>query len=333
MQKTYNGKVAEDIQLIYWDYYHYDKKEYNEMFLKNKAINNRKPIFAPAIHQPRRFWPSTPYTEGSVKAGLECCFENGIEEMIITIWGDEGMECDCFASLAWVQYIADIVYTGSESIQETQCNLKGNSGFDFLDFRYAGSIDVLEFLKPNHYPNISRTLFWENPLLGTMQPQLEGESLNAHYREAAGKLNQMRKKRGNERLELIWRVADILADKADLPTMIRTAYMKRDCDELKDICQHTIPRLCRKITKLKTYHRTLWIKNYKPFGWEALDARYSTLLGLFDHLQFRLWSFLDGDCESLPELEEKPIRMFNRQKDFFPHLHYKYIRDVPSSSF
>lgn len=333
MQETYKGKVAEDIQLIYWDYYHFDKNDYTEMFLKHEAINNHKAIFAPAVHQPRRFWPSAPYTEKSVNAGLECCFENGVEEMIITIWGDEGMECDCFASLAWVQYIADIVYTGSESTNQTQCNLKGNSGFDFSDFRYAGSIDVLPFLAPDHYPNISRTLFWENPFLGTIQAQLEGESLNPHYREVSEKLDVMRRKKGNERLEIIWRVADILADKSDLPTLLMNAYMKKDLDALGKISENISPMLRRKIAELKSYHRELWLKNYKPFGWEVLEARYSTLLGLFEHLEFRVKSFLDGASASLPELEEKHIKIFQRPKEMFPHLLYKVLRDIPSSSF
>jgi len=84
---------------------------------------------------------------------------------------------------------------------------------------------------------------------------------------------------------------------------------------------------------LKNYHRNLWLKNYKPFGWETLEARYSTLLGLFDHLQFRLQSFINGECDSLPELDEKRVKMFNLSKAEFPHLLYKLIRDTPSASF
>jgi Glycoside Hydrolase 20C C-terminal domain len=252
--------------------------------------------------------------------------------MIITIWGAEGMECDCFASLPWVQYIADIIYTGNTLTEETQCNLKANCGFDFTDFRYAGSMDVLEFFEDKHYPNISRTLLWENPLLGTMQPQLEGEVLNSHYREVAKNLDQMRKKKGNERLELPWRLADILSEKADLPTIIRNAYLEKDYNKLNDLCQQTIPTISKKINELKNYHRALWIKNYKPFGWEALEARYSSLLGLFEHLLFRLQSFINGECDSLPELDEKRLKIFNEPKAKFPHQLYTQIRDIPSAS-
>jgi hypothetical protein len=173
---------------------------------------------------------------------------------------------------------------------------------------------------------------WENPLLGTIQPQLEGESLNLHYQEVAEKLNKMRRKRGNERLELAWRLADILSEKADLPTVIRNAYLKKDYEKLTGLCQNTIPEISRKINELKNYHRTLWLKNYKPFGWEALEARYSTLSGQFEHLLFRLQGFIDNECSSLPELDEKRLKIFTASKAKFPHQLYTNIRDIPSAT-
>ena len=52
---------------------------------------------------------------------------------------------------------------------------------------------------------------------------------------------------------------------------------------------------------------SMWYENYKPFGLEALEFRFSALIGRMKTAESRLSDYLSGRIDSLPECEESRI--------------------------
>jgi len=66
--------------------------------------------------------------------------------------------------------------------------------------------------------------------------------------------------------------------------------------------------LKERIETLRTLHCDEWMNHHKPFGWETLDIRYGGLLARIDTTRRRLNQYLQGELDSLPELEEEKLK-------------------------
>ncbi len=316
MDKKITSKIPKDVDLVYWDYYHTSEAEYSAMIDKHVEMGS-VPIFAPGLQSWNRFWAAYERAEITLEPGLKCSFDKGVKETIITIWGDDGTECDYYSTLPLIQFASDMIFTGKADMKNTKVNLKGSAGIDYDAWKIAGQLDIAPFIGTYH-PNMSKSLLWEDPLYGICQAQLDGKKVNGHFKKVAADLNREIKKKENERLTLPFMLADILAEKGDLPTILKDAYDKRNKKKLKEITQKTVPGLIRKIKKMNAHHRELWLKNHKPFGWEVLERRYGGLVSSFENLKYRLDSYLSGKVDRIEELEEKRLKIYDLEAKHFP---------------
>ncbi len=308
-EKT-KSKIPKDVDLIYWDYYHQDRAIYDGMIGKYSEMG-KAPIFAPGIWSWNRFWPAYSYAESTMFTGIKNCLQHGVPEVLVTMWGDDGTECDMFAALPLLQLASDMVFNGELCHETTRKNLQGNLGISFDDWALGQSIDRPPFLPPDGISNVSKCLLWEDPLHGLFQPQLDGHRLNDFYANLASSFEILIEKPENDRLRLPFLVSKVLSSKADLPSEILQAYRSRDRSELERICTSVLPNLIESVRDLNRYHRQLWHSNYKSFGWEVLERRYGGLLGSFENLIFRLDAYLSGTEQYLTELDEARTKMYD----------------------
>ena len=293
-------QVPKNVELVYWDYYHFKEADYDWMIDQHVKLNDI-PIMAPGIHTWNRFWAACSHSEETMKNGMKSCIKKGVKEMIITIWGDDGTECDYFSAWPLIQYASDMIFTGQFDISPTKANLKGSFGIDYDAWKKGEKIDRMPGNPGN--VNISKGLLWDDPLLGLWQPQKNGAKLNAYFAKLAGELKKEVGKKGNQRLMLPYLLADVLSLKADFPELLQAAYQKKNRKELNKMLKVTLPAITAKVRKLNLYHRKLWQKNYKSFGWEVIERRYGGLLGVLDYLKSKLSSYLKGDLDRIEELE------------------------------
>jgi hypothetical protein len=302
------SKIPDDVELVYWDYYHSEESDYDAMIRKHEEMNGI-PIMAPGLQSWGRFWPCYEWAEKSLAAGLGASLKNGVEEIILTIWGDDGTECDFFATLPLMQYASDICFSGSTGIAPSVKNLRGTLGVNYEEWKLGAIIDELPFVEKGNHPPLSKMLLWEDLLIGLYQATLDGEKVCEHYRDTRDRLDEVVGKSGNERLRLPYLIADVLSVKGDLPTVIQEAYRTGDREKLRDIQENIIPGLLEKIRRLHCYHRSLWLANNKPFGWEVLERRYGGLESIVEYATERIKAYLAGEIDVIDELEEKKVKM------------------------
>jgi hypothetical protein len=313
------AKVPKNVELVYWDYYHFEEAFYSGMIEQHVKLN-AIPIMAPGIHTWNRFWAAISHSEETMRNAMKSCLAKGVQEMIITIWGDDGTECDYFSALPLIQLASDMIFTGKTDVAETEINLKGTLGIDLQSWRKGEKIDRLP--GSENYSNISKGLLWDDPLLGLWQPQKNGKKLNDSYAKVAAELKKEISTKTNKRLTLPYLLADLLSIKADFPEILQAAYLRKDKKKLKEILSKDFPVLIAKIKRLNLYHRELWLENYKPFGWEVIERRYGGLLGVCDRAKSRLKDYLDGKIESIDELEEKRRQIISSSGNSFAHMPY-----------
>lgn len=81
----------------------------------------------------------------------------------------------------------------------------------------------------------------------------------------------------NERLELPRRIARVLSLKCFLRKHCVEAYKKKDYSQLLELAHGRLTLLRQEVDGLWKCHRAMWMKTYKPFGWEVVENRYGGL--------------------------------------------------------
>jgi hexosaminidase len=315
--------IPKDVELVYWDYYHDDTKFY-EKWIRNHRRLGSQPIVAGGVWTWNRFWAGLPYTIDTTNACMKACKKTKLTEAFVTLWGDDGMECDIISALPGIQYFAEHCYHEQVDEKLLRANFRGSCGASFDSWVRGSDLDT-----PPHYEaaknfaNPSKWILWDDFFLGIGEPHYP-KGLQAHYSKLARDLKQAAcKSEADRRLEFPEQVARVLSLKADLRPQLVAAYRKKDRPTLKKL-RCSIPKLRKEIERLWKKHREVWLATYKPFGFESIEIRYGGLLTRLDHLDERLRGYLTGKVKNIPEFETK-LEKFVSSSSSIPVISYRRV--------
>ncbi|KAG0297624.1 hypothetical protein BGZ98_000535 [Dissophora globulifera] len=297
-----------DIDLVYWDYYHTSSQSYASKIEQHRELGCADPWVATAAWTWNRFWCALPFTFATIQASCQASKnrERGVKNMMITIWGDEGHECDMFSSLPAIYYFADHGYTMEDEIDLDRLKncFEGVCGANFDDWVYASQIDqVLDSetpltLKTHFAPNPSKYLLWEDPFLSHISPQYAHLNLEAHYSEVVEKLSKAVEFREeypeNGRLHMALLVAKVLGLKCHLHQRMVLLYQQGQLHELYELTEGRLVDLQAAVDQLWKYHRSMWHKSNKPFGWEVVEMRYGGLRTRLATMRDRILEYIEA---------------------------------------
>jgi hypothetical protein len=91
--------------------------------------------------------------------------------------------------------------------------------------------------------------------------------------------------------------------KYDMGVKLRAAYKKRDKSALSVIVKD-MDTLLRRLKKFEKLLQKQWMIENKPYGYEIQEYRLGGLMLRIKNCKARVKSFLNGEIESIPELEE-----------------------------
>ncbi|ORZ02623.1 glycoside hydrolase superfamily [Syncephalastrum racemosum] len=295
-------QMPPNMELIFWDYYHTNPDIYTQKLQQHRQLGCHQPWIATAAWTWSRFWTALPFSFEALRASTVAAKDKagGVRNTFITIWGDEGNECDTFSSLPALCYYAQHGYDPSEEvdIRMLKRNFEGICGANFDDWVFASKIDDTPGGTPinirTHFvANMSKWLLWEDPFLSFLSPQYADEDLESHYGAIAAHLFEAIETKKisnplNERLELPARIARVLSLKCHLRQYLVDAYRSQDYERLYSLAETRLMPLRQEVDQLWRYHRNLWMKMYKPHGWEVLELRYgglrTRLETMYDHV-------------------------------------------------
>ena len=327
--------IPKDVDLVYWDYYHLDSDFYAEWIERHRELGS-EPVMAGGVWTWDRFWASLPFSFTTTDACMRACKQKGLREAFVTMWGDDGMECDVFSALPGIQFFAEHGYAAGETVDQQllRINFRGACGADadFDDWVKASAVDAPPGVDdPGRcHGNPGKWLLWQDPLLAIMDPLVEGLPLREHYEKLAPALFAAAEKanrggRWGRRLLFPAYLAHTLALKSELRRRLAAAYEQGDRAALRQMLAADIPALQAAVEDLWQIHRDIWMSTYKPFGWEVIEGRYGGLLARLATLVDVLAAYLDGEVEEIPELTVKLEKPMWTAPGMLPEVHYARV--------
>jgi len=138
---------------------------------------------------------------------------------------------------------------------------------------------------------------WEDPFLAHISPQYAHLDLETHYSELAKNLAQAIELKDefpqNARLKMAYHVALVLSLKCHLHSRLALAYQHGRRQELYDLTQGRLKDLQEAVDQLWKYHRSMWHKSNKPFGWEVVELRYGGLRTRLTTMRDRILEYIE----------------------------------------
>ena len=169
-------------------------------------------------------------------------------------------------------------------------------------------MDKIE-LNIEKYPayGLSNQALYQNPMYGLFDKNHSVIDTAAHYKALLEKFKNVVVPKGYETLfESIGQLIKVLSSKCDIGIRLKKAYDNKDTAALSALAKE-FDVLADEIGKLYEVRAKLWYENNKPFGFEEVGTRLMGIMGLTRTAGKRVSAYLNGEVESLPELEQERL--------------------------
>jgi hypothetical protein len=299
-------KIPRDVQLVYWDYYHTDSGFYREWIRRHRRLGSL-PVMASGIWTWPVLWHNHRRTAETIRPCIEACRREKVEEIIFTMWGDDGGYCDRSSALAGALYAAEKIYGAGEPGHETLAKkFAAICGGSYRAHVIAGDITLFR-----EKDNISApALLWDDPLLGIYRKEQETHfgpgywgRMEKHYRRLEAALAKYPQGAAGD-IRLIRRLIMLLRLKIQAGRAVAAAYTLRDRKKTAR-ARKLIGKLIRAVADFEKQYRQLWYDRNKTFGYEVMQIRLAGQAARLAELDRRLKQLAAGEIASIPELEEK----------------------------
>ena len=315
--------VPNDATLVYWDYYHFDEEFYSDFIDKHRVFG--EPVFAGGIWTWTGFAANWGMTFKTTNPALMACKKKGIKRVMVTIWGDNGTECNAFANLLGLSLFAEHGYSFDLDEEKFKKRFEFCTGAKFDDFYNMKYLDEVPGSNAENLDqfNPSKYLMWQDILTGLFDKNIDGLPLDSHYAVLAKKFEAAAGNNGdyNDLFRFNYHVADVLSVKSELGLRITRAYKSGNRAELKEYVEAVLPGLVQKVRNLRKCHMRNWFSMYKTLGWDVMDMRYGSLLIRIESAIEEITAYLNGQMDKLEELEEERL-YYNSTRGLIAYANY-----------
>ena len=298
-------QVPKGVELIYWDYAETEETHYHENIARHLAFGN-KVGFAGGACKWHGFTPDNRNSFRSTLAAMRACKKQGIKRYVVTGWGDNGAECSQFAILPTLLYCARLNY-GKEkedaAFKRSFLTLTGMAFADFMSVDLNNRVDDEDGLSGRNTAN--KYLLFNDILLGTLDTTV-GEGWGERYAAHAKALKKAARRAGKWEylFETQYRLADLLALKAEMGLQLRRAYQAGDQEKLS-LLSKDLKVLKRRVGPFYQAFSYQWHLENRANGFDVQDLRIGALKQRIEVAIQKLQDYLSGKTADIPELEEK----------------------------
>ena len=309
--------LSDDITLIYWDYYTLEEEKYHKMFSSHKKITDRI-AFAGGAWKWEGPCPNSWYSRAVALPAHKSCRENGISQVMITAWGDNGDECPLYSVLPAFSQWAELCYTDCCDDSHMERRFRTCTGASYQAFLHLGDAAVM----PDNPPpgrcgvNPVRYLLYQDLLGGLFDAHVDYEQ--KEYLENCARLMEEYKESAPDKWKYLFETQEaidrLLAGKCMLGVEIRKAYLEGKKEKLP-ACKEQITVLLELLETVIKDVQIQWCRENKIYG---LDILQQQLGGLKQRMLFacdRLDGYAKGRYDALEELEEEPLPYYGGETE------------------
>ena len=300
--------APKEVSLVYWDYYHQKKSIYNEMIKSHQQFDNNI-WFAGGAWSWVGFAPGNGYSLKTMKPAMQACRQNDINNIFITLWGDNGKECSYFSLLPALFAIKQI-YDGNESMLSIKEKFKEITG---EDYDWMCALDLPNLV--NVPSNPCKHMLYSDPFNGFLDTTVK-EEVNKEYKKTSRRLMRYSKdSKYGYIFESLGKLCDLLSVKYDLGWRTRKLYQQKNIEGLKELISD-YKKAEIKLEKFYIAFKNLWFLENKPHGFDVHDIRLGGLSRRLRSCRERLELFTNGEINDIPELEEQLLDFFGQEEEY-----------------
>ena len=315
--------VPQNVTPVYWDYYHVDVTLYKNLIDKHFVIN-KNTWFAGGVWTWVGFAPLNKVALAVTQPAMQACREKGINNVIITAWGDDGAECSIFSALPSI-FAAKKMYDGVDDLEQIKDEFKHTIGLDFDDFMLLDSINDTTKAAEAPLKNPSKYLLYNDPLMGLLDTKVCLED-DQYFGKLSQTLNELSKRLGEFGYiaKHLSKLASVLEMKNSLGVRIRKGYQSGDKKALSALSKE-IDALLPRIDEFILAFRESWYKERKTFGFDVQEIRLGGIKERIKEAKNRIEEYLSGKITSIEELKQ-PVLPYNfEDKSDIPGCFNDYI--------
>ncbi|MCQ3035512.1 MAG: beta-N-acetylhexosaminidase [Bacilli bacterium] len=310
------NKLPDNISLTYWDYYNKDFELYDAMFAAHNKLG--RPVwFAGGAWTWMGIVPKNEFSLITMEPAMKAVKKNKIENVLMTMWGDNGHECSPFSVLPSLYYIRRIA-DGETDVNKIKEGFEKLFGIAFDDFM---KIDVVDHLPKNvkrgivNWSNPSKPLLYNDPFIGIYDKILESKG-HIPFDEYAKEVEPLtHNKDFGYIFDPIYKLALTLSVKAELGQKTRKAYDAKDKDELRRLANEDYTKCIELFKDFYKSFKARWMKDAKAFGFEIQDHRLGGTIARIESCKETLLQYVDGLIPNIDELEETQLDFWERDDD------------------
>lgn len=305
-------QIPDNVKLIYWDYYSQDWKRYDRMLTAHEKIREDT-VFAGGCWCWKGMTPANEFSIRNTKAALKACRKHGVQDVFLTLWGDDGAECSRFAVLPALFYAAEAA-KGNTKLSDIKAKFKEKYGISFDSFKLLDLPGTAGY-NPEKVGSSEKYLLYNDCFTGLLDSTISGGE-GEQYRACARKLGRLKK---HEEWGYLFAVqhalCDVLTLKAELGTRTREVYACRDMEALDKLIAD-YKKVEKKLEQYYRLFRTQWYHDNKPHGFDVQDIRLGGLMCRVRSCRERLQDLRDGRITVIGELEEKQLDILGGGEEF-----------------
>ena len=298
-------QVPEGVELVYWDYSPKEQKHYDENITAHKQFQNNKTAYAGAVWTCTGYAPNLRLSLDAADAAMRSVRENGIETVLVTMWGDDGKDCSYFAGLSGL-FAAAQMAKGNFDRQDIAEKFQKMFGYGFEEFMNLELANITAE-EESHRHNPSKYLLFNDPLLGLFDYTVHSE-LKSRYAAAAKVLKASVNGRQYDYLfDFQEKLVTLLTRKCDLGLRLRKAYQAQDRHTLAKLLDEEFKPMEQETRNVYEAFRTLWYRENKSIGFELQEMRFGALMLRNENCARMLREYLQGVRDRIEELEEQQL--------------------------
>ncbi len=301
--ESIKAKIPEKLTLVYWDYYTHDKKRYLGMIKGHRQLSDNI-AFGGGAWKWSGFAPHNYFSLKATKAAISACVDTNLQDVFITMWGDNGGECSSYAVLPTLCYGACIAQ-GITKMLDVKQKFYEWVGVKFDDFMLLDSPNLID--TKDQIVNPSKYFLYADCFMSIFQNTEKAEYC-LKFASIARKLNLAAKRAGEYAylFETLAKLCRVLEIKVNICTRTRQAYSSGNNEQLDTVIVD-YKKMIKRTQEFYNTFRNQWYIENKPHGFDIQDIRLGGLIARMRACLDRLIQYRDGKINSIPELEEKIV--------------------------
>ncbi|WP_445618457.1 hypothetical protein [Lactiplantibacillus plantarum] len=269
----------------------------------------------------------------TIDAGLKAAKASGVQQVVATMWFDDGAEVPF--SAAWYGLQAFATYQYYEDVTPAMIDTEYAmiQGENATFYRLLDQFDNFTSKVNVDADNVSKLILYEDLMLQRYRSNLAVIDVEAHYLDLMTKLDQVHVHQENQLMVTFYKqlARTVLVKQRALKVVV--ALVDSDVTKLRadsaraavTSCQHALEQLLRDF-------RALWQQQRRGNGFEVIDVRLGGQIARCETVTWRIDEWLAGR-DDLAELREPLLPMDKRNNGLVGHGLYKEIVSACELSF